>query len=48
MGKYVTEETINQNGNRVLDFCIPNDVQIGKTFFEHFEEPHYTKVLQTT
>lgn len=42
MGRYGTEETLNQNGKRILDFCITNDMQIGNTFFNHGKEPQYT------
>lgn len=42
MGGFGTEDTLNQNGRRILDFCITNDLMIGNTFYNHGEDPQYT------
>lgn len=33
---------LNQNGKKVLNFCITNDIVIGNTFYDHDNEPQYT------
>lgn len=42
MGRFGTEGVINQNGKRMIHFCITNDLRIGNTFYNHGEEPQYT------
>ena len=35
MGKHGGEDTRNENGKKMLDFCITNNILIGNTFFPH-------------
>ena len=34
-GKHGGEDTRNENGKKMLDFCITNNILIGNTFFPH-------------
>lgn len=38
------ETTINNNGRRLIDFCIMNIFVIGNTFFEHKDIHQYTRI----
>ncbi|MGL4388826.1 MAG: reverse transcriptase domain-containing protein [Brevinema sp.] len=43
LGKYGEEKT-NNNGKRLIDFCVVNDMIITNTFFEHKNIHKYTRV----
>lgn len=42
MGRYGTEEAINQNGKILLGFRITNAMKIENSFYDHGKEPYYT------
>jgi len=42
IGKHSCHETANDNGNRLLDFCVFNELTIGGTLFEHKDNHKYT------
>jgi hypothetical protein len=35
MGPYGGETVVNENGQRVLEFCIENELLLGNSFFRH-------------
>lgn len=44
IGKY-GEETLNNNGRRLLEFCIHNNLAIANTFFQHREIHKFTREM---
>jgi len=35
MGPYGGETVVNENGQRLLEFCIENELLLGNSFFQH-------------